>query len=820
MTQNKKPAKLKPIKPSDINKSKVVVITTSPADLWRLHEYRNNHIAQYELSNSKLYDVLINRPLEHWRYSGIINRYSTAASLAYRINLDTVDTITVLYKIKDIQQTDKEVTYSMAYAQVKPKEKSSLYIEILEKLYGTQLSISNNIYIQEICPSGSMISKDGEYRSGMLNWNHIQVVLERNAEVRALFDHILDYFTDALKERKYILLTEYYFPTDKMKNRYQFETELLCSSTKIHFFCIVWFNFYYSYYFGFISNHINAIFKQLLLKYKKDDLAFFKGLWKKFSYNIIEDFRYICGNNVTGYDDKFLIYNKIKVGQKIIPLNLIEAQHFFNIEYDPWKEYFIGEKVSDLVMNNISNGFALMRGWMLIKNSDKYFYDNPSQADRLEKSKIALKIAEILTQAKLYTYNNINDAKDYIQENVDVILYNLSNDKRDITSWLSNEFKVLYSKIQDSINHSKETIIMSNVSINIISEYLGKTIYDAIFLTQRSSYYKTLVTNIFSVENHQNFKKYIFQICYNLYCLNTKLNVIHGDLHLNNITLNSIFYKKNVNIGVKNPHILYILDKENQYIFEHNFYDLCLIDFSRAIINPEYVERFKLDHIPYELITSKNHFLEKQVTALLEYLYSSKPEFKEFGPSIETSMRHHYSEYFKILSVLDLYNVTSKFIDFLKNQYKDVKNPHKDSVKLIYDINKSADYYLSIVLNKLISHRNFNEVEEMEWPIVSIIKDVFDQDNASNFGPSIYKSIIDVYNYNNELKHSLSTIKKFPTVLKEKKKMVDGKVVPAQDAEVKLLESSIKRSKIYENKTFKNFQIINTIIKRQLEKNI
>ena len=44
--------------------------------------------------------------------------------------------------------------------------------------------------------------------------------------------------------------------------------------------------------------------------------------------------------------------------------------------------------------------------------------------------------------------------------------------------------------------------------------------------------------------DYESFKKYIFEIIYSLYCLNIK-GIIHGDLHLNNITFNIQNYNNN-----------------------------------------------------------------------------------------------------------------------------------------------------------------------------------------------------------------------------------------------------------------------------------
>jgi hypothetical protein len=803
------------IKPTNANTKKIIKKLLTKSDIWRINDFLKTQIKTLDTENAELKSALHGHKLDHWKFSAI-NRFHSMAAMAYRIMPDTTDTIVVLYKIKDVQQTEKEVTYTMAYIEQKPTGNVGTYMDTLERIHDLELGMSDNIYITSICPSGSMVSKDGEYRSGMLNWNSLQVAIRKAPEVNRAFKAINDYFINVLKERKYVLLTEYYFPTDRLKNRFQYETELLCSTTKVSFFCIVWYNFFYGYYFGFVSNHVNDIFKSLMLRYKKEDIEFFKSLWKKFSYGTLESLRYICGNYLKGYSTDLRTYNKSKIGQKIIPLNLIEAQNFFNIEYAPWKEFAINLKASNLVVNNITNGFNLSNSWFVIKNPDRFFYDNPSQADRMAKSGIALKIAELLTQAKLYTYSNINVNPDNDIENdiFESMIVNVSQKHGDITTWLSNEFKVLYNKIQGSIDHTKENIIMSNVSLCLITEFVGKTLYDAIFMAKQSSYYNHFVPSIFAEENHRHFRKYMFQICYNLYCLNDKLQIIHGDLHLNNITLNTLFYKKGIVFPVDAPKILYSIDKRYQYIFENNFYDICIIDFSRAIMSTNY-EDFAIDGIPFEPIHTKTQFLTKQVHALLSYLYSTKPEFRELGTSLETAMMHHYSEYFKVLTVLDIYNLTSKFIDFLKVGSSYIKHPYKESVRLINDLNKSAEYYLTIVLNKLISQRSYEEIQQMEWPVLSIIKDVFSDDHVENFGRKEFESIVDVYRFDNDHnEYSISMLKKFPPMLRQPDMFVDDEKKNIIDQH----DTTIKRRKQYETKMLKNNQVLLTIAKRQREK--
>jgi hypothetical protein len=791
----------------------------SPYDMWRLHQFKEEYIKGTEIDNLTLRESIYGQDLLHWKYSAI-NRYSMMMLMAYTLVIDTVNTIVVTYKIKDIKLMDKEVIYAMAYIAAKPKEKEMLYVSLLEQMHKGSVEPTENIYIQQVCISGSMISKDGEYRSSIINWNLMRIIFSTNPKLKKIFDYILAYFNDVLRERKYLLLIEHYFPNDNLRNLHNYETELVANAQKIAFFALAWFNFYYSYYFGFISNHLNDTYRNLMLKYKKQDIAFFKSIWDKFAIDDIEEFRYVCSNDLRGVGSSIQTHSKLKIGQKIIPLNLLEAQNFFNLEYQPWKEFLINCKASDLVVNNVSNGFALTNNWFLIKNTGKRLYDNPSQVDRLEKSKIALKIADILAQAKLYTHMNVNAGD--VEPLVDSEELDNYGKGSAITSWLSNEFKRLHIQIQDAIDSTKEHIIMSNVSLGIVTEFLGKTLYDVMFLTKKSSYYNNLVDHLFSAKNYTFMRKYMFQLCYNIYCLNTKLHIIHGDLHLNNITLNSILYKKSMQIDIKNPKIMYVLDNKQQYIFDNNFYDLCIIDYSRAIISPDHYESLRNESIPdsYNIIHSRNKFMEKQIKALMTYLVSTKPEFKEFGAMLETEIIHHYNEYFKILSVLDIYNISSKLIEFFKSKEASAVSTCKESIKLISDINKNAEHYLSIVLNKLITSRNFDEVAAMEWPMLGIIQNVFEPNLAIHYTQAEYAQVIDVYNYSNELKHSLSTYKNFPPTVKEKKKWISGKVVEATKAEKKIRTFSIRRRKLYEDKTFHNYQVVNIIQKRQLEKNI
>ena len=637
--------------------------------------------------------------------------------------MDSVETIIVLYKIKDTSVDNKEVSYSVGYVNIKPKESSVFFDNDINVTALESSGYYGHLYINNICISGSVTSKDGEYRPTLIYWMYVYNTIQNNRNLSHLFKDIQEYFIKKLQYRKYLIYCRYIFPTDAIRNKYSFELELMASNKKIDFFCISWFTFYYSYIFDILTSHLNNTYKDIMLKYRMEDLVYFYALIDKYSINVVHKLYHLCNNNIRSTEkNSDQLYLKTKLGQKIIPVSLREIQNPFMILYKPWKEYLIGLRLTKLVINNVSPGFPIMTNWIFIKNPDEHLYDNPSQAERIKKSVLSRRITDILYQAGLLSQENILN-KDNIQFDLD------SNDrssllklqKKAVSSWLSREFRVLNNKVKDAMDHANEHIAMSNVSFCMYTEYVGKTLYESIFITSKSKFYKSVVSLLFSTEGYPYFEKYMFELCYNLLCLSEKCGIIHSDLHLHNLTLNSLFYKSNVNTP-QNPKVMYILNNKS-YVFDTNFYNLSLIDFSRSIIDPARINEFKdpTIHKMFNIINEQATYEQSQSEQLFNYLISCKPEYKEFGLYLQMTIQNQISTFFKILSVLDLYMVTNRFINFFKIK-KDLNyQPYSGCINLIKQINIMVDIYLTKSLDKIIHHKELlHEFDLDEWPILTI----------------------------------------------------------------------------------------------------
>ena len=261
--------------------------------------FKSEFINTLNISNEALNKSLKHKSAEDWKFSNVL-RYNVIRS----IGLNMFMNITV-YKIKDITLSDREVIYNISYINIRPDKKhKNLFFDennILNKIPET--STYGHLYINNICPTGSIISRDGEYRQILVYWRMVRHMLNTDTEINKLFSDIVEYFIDKFQDRKFIIFTHYYFPTDELRNKYYFELELMITNRKIEFFGISWFIFYYKYIFGTISDHENDLFQKIMLKYKTHDIKYFNYLIKKYSIGVIRYFYHIVNTNIRSTTD-------------------------------------------------------------------------------------------------------------------------------------------------------------------------------------------------------------------------------------------------------------------------------------------------------------------------------------------------------------------------------------------------------------------------------------------------------------------------------------------------------------------------------------
>ena len=375
----------------------------------------------------------------------------------------------------------------------------------------------------------------------------------------------------------------------------------------------------------------------------------------------------------------------------------------------------------------------------------------------MERSEIAEQISILLRRAQQYSINN--EYNKYAKSN-----------KKIIKSFVVNKFKTLSEKINDPITYANDEILMSNVALNIISEYVGRTFYDMVILSQKSTYYNKLLGNPFGNFKNLYFKRYVFEICYNILCLNQKAGIIHGDLHLNNVTGKPSKY----NTECSESRSLYIIDSENYYVMPNNNYNICIIDFSRSIILPEKLNLYKDESLPKSFDSYNNlEKIQKEQIERLIYIYNSYSNNSTNIDELKFIFSTKFEAVFKLLTVVDIYGFTKKLLKLFN---MDNIKIDKNCVTLLNSINTDCKIFLYEYMNKLILDSDFSsDILKMDYPLKTIIRKNF----ASFFfnkSDAVTFEINDVYNINNKIKYSTNVLERFAPFMTNsaEKKNIEG----------------------------------------------
>jgi hypothetical protein len=724
---------------------------------------------------------------------GSIMRMDSINAMKYKFNYNTMDMIIVVMKLNDgVRRT--ETNYGTLFCEIVdgigPIRRETL---ASEGVYG-------QVAFLFYSASPSFISCDGEYRA---RFSMYRSALTAKREFSDIWHDLEEYVTRIKIRRQWSLYTSYFYPKleQELKNtdvEYNVKNEMVPMTLLV----IAWFQTIYSEMIGSTYTHINQNFRDIFLKDNAEtDIHFIKDVIKKYSHERVDNFRARTSHTSSSIHgaDRYM-----QCGYKMIPLNIQQVRDPFKLRYKPWREYFIQNKLNDLVINSIAPGFSIILDCFYIKNSRKGLYDNKSQYDRMKNSEIAKEVVQTLNEAQRNTYFATTS------------LQSVKKTSAQIKQWISAKFKKLSEKIDDPINYSYEEIIMSEVTLAFVSEYIGRTLADSISLITNNKTYDSILGYPFKEIGYDFLSKYLFEILYNIHCMNTKTGVIHGDLHLNNITIGPLYYPDPTVITNKEKkyRVVYVLDDHHQFVFPNNGYFACIIDFSRGIVNPNMYEVLTDESLPvtYQLVKDEEKFKAAEISALLNLytqLYNSKNKQRE---ELIVLLKNNYDAVFKLLTCMDVYMFSMRMARILRQVTFPVS---KRAIDLIDKINRLSEGYIATEMNHLISDETYaKKILAEDWPIVTIMKKCFSEYNDGQ----VFKDagiITDVYCYNNEMKYSVCKHEKFPPILKYAKYYDEKGVL--QDIP-KIAENRAAAREEYEREKLQNLTMVNYIARRHQEK--
>lgn len=577
-------------------------------------------------------------------------------------NVNNVNSITVSFNIKT-SKTSNKTTYAFLYS------KPSLQYDDISK--------SKDIYI---CIGPSLLSSDGEYRSKFID-------IKTFNELKLVYNKLWNRVENYLINKPGVTFTQdFYFPKPFIYHK-EYKKNVDNNRYAINLYIISWLSQGILKYLKLQNKHIDSMYN--INMFDTTDDIFIKGLVDEYKITYLKLFYMNAGQMLFKWDKNITKY-KIPVlphaytGQKIIPIQNNDSININNIKINAYRELYISKKVSDLVINNICNGFSVFYTWFKINNIDKKLFNN------------------------------------------------------------TNIWKAFNKK--NKLN-----------AITLINEHVGRTINDIENLYKSKTYKKT---NTLLFNHLETFNTYIFNIIYSLYCLNSKLNIIHGDLHLNNTTMHQIKKKYLYDIFpkyIKTPeidrHLLYIIDGD--IFIQKNKHKIgTIIDFSRSFIIPEEKEHYL-------------YFKDIQSKRILNYYENLFPTFiKKYKKQLMFKLDNEFKCVYKIFTAIDVYMHTNELIKYINYHKLDYIKPVMD---LLINVKDKSKYHLTNNMKIILLEKN-TDINNIIFPNYDIIMKCFSNCKISNKQLNDEKLFVDdIFIFDRIMKYSINSYEKLPNRIKYKK---------------------------------------------------
>lgn len=652
------------------------------------------------------------------------NKYINSLIINNDFNLLKSDTIITIFQLV---KNEKSINFGFLYGNINKKT-----------------NMIDNLFIML---SLSSISKDGEYKHRLIKYKYIDEIL-KNPILKKVYSYIYKNFINNEFELSFSI---YNLHSKKIKKEY---SKLLSNNIMIlKSLTIIW---YIEIYMKIKNNNILFINQESfnLLCSSRDDI-YYQKLFNDHKTEIINSIPFIAYYNEN---------TRLEIGQKLLPFNYNQLKEYNHLIHFQWKELLINRIINSLIHNNISSCFSLFIDWVLITNGDKKIYNNDEIYKKINYSDQIKNILNLLYVVKS-----------------NLIKLNNQFEKNKIITKLEN-------KLQSIINETQSNILMSNVSLCFFSEYSGKTLFNHLTLLN-NNYVNPLLGNLFT--NFDLFNKYIFEIIYSLYSLNLK-GIIHGDLHLNNITfsltnkiddnsyilydLNNNFNSNILNYINKYPNISNSsntttnpsnivnspvsieslsnddLTKKNMmlnncYIFKHNGYFPCIIDYSRSFILLKLIDT---SIIEINNTKVRRKYIKNETKRIVNELNKIFPNYiKNNGHKLKFLLKNkNFNILFIYFSAYDTFTFITNLLIYMKktNLASNIEvNPK--IIELLTKISKKSYKYLEEILNE----ENYSSQIKHQFPNYLILKEFFSKSESTkldlNKNITNYFSLVNINTY-------------------------------------------------------------------------
>lgn len=442
---------------------------------------------------------------------------------------------------------------------------------------------------------------------------------------------------------------------------------------------------------------------------------------------------------------KYAAENRVGCGQKMTPLTVREATQPGDINFMPWREIYVDELCTDLVINGVAPNFPMYNQWSVVEGADEHLFENPAMREKYHRDQVARGAAGALKTAR-----------------------------GAIPGRQEERFVQLDLKVFDAIRYAESFLLMSSVALLSTLEYTGVTAGTLPSLARRFATPRPEFARIF--EEPEWFASFLFGVLYGAHQLHTRAGAIHADLHLHNMT----YYRvtpafrgagESLRVLVPDPLVAYIAGagEKDTYVFPHIGGFGCLIDFSRALLGPGARRRLEEERG----VLYANAYYRDQVNRVFQTLHHYAPRFvEENQEKLKGMILAQPDAIFRTMGAVDFLAASRSLAALLEAERRLVETPPsppdvrhlrvpEECLALCRKVEKAA-------LDFLVTHLRdaLGGVSEGELPFAGeiILPRAF---GGYRFGAWSQKrlaeaTLVDVYNARAPLTHSARDYARFP----------------------------------------------------------
>jgi len=613
-----------------------------------------------------------------------------------------------------------------------PKNRNNIITSCFKVTYEEEDDVTNCIYsflyshwdkhhkkiVHDFISTGpTYYSQDGEFRGRFIEYDQMEQLYEKFSDIMENIDsHIISKLDEGL-----ILNAKYYWSND-FKYAEEYKKSIKNSRIPIKLYTLSWFVDNYLLFYKIIDNHVNPAYQYIVSR--DSDLLAFENLESIFGRQYL---RLLVWRIEGQFDDVLnadaYLYHP-RCGQKLFTLNTLESSYSNKIHSDTWREIYITQLATNLVLNLISPGFPFIIDWFYINGADLDIFDN----------------------VKMHEKYLLNDGVD------DLLAHLLKSNeflkKEELP--IGGKYRLISDYIRESVVTAKANIKISDTSLCMLVEHVGRTLFDL----------PTLVYNVEvgvgmreSVTVEGSATRVLFEYCYAVCCLNIRQKIIHTDLHLNNLTINRVLNV--MEMGKDEYFSLFILDKTPYKFRSYGLYGT-VIDFSKAILGniPKMESDFGIDYT--------TRYIYEQRHMMFIVLYNTFPAFtNENKEKLEKLFITNFSLAFKIFSAIDLFVLSKNMINFYATDkhFADKLIPIPENI--IKVCTKINEYSKNLLMDNFRLAFDDKIIEEsIDWPNPLIIKHAFKKYEISLEDAEKYK-IVEIFNIENDMTNDITDFKKW-----------------------------------------------------------